>query len=127
MRFLFWIIALPVLALAGAFAAANPGPLALRFWPLPYEVTVPVYAAVLGAFFAGLLLASLWFWFASLPGRFARRRLARHERELEAETRRLKDELAVAERRRMAPDSEQRRMAPATDDDARRRLIAGGD
>lgn len=120
MRFLFWIIALPVLAFVGAFAAANPGPITLRLWPFPYELAMPVYAAVLGAFLAGVLLAALWFWFASLPGKLARRRLARHERQLEDETRRLKEELAVSERRQGGGTGQ-------GDHEARRRLIAGGD
>lgn len=120
MRFLFWIIALPVLAFVGAFAAANAGPIALKLWPFPYELAMPVYAAVLGAFFAGFLLAALWFWIASLPGKLARRRLARHERRLEDETRQLKEELAVSERRQNAG-------AEQAAAEARRRLIAGGD
>jgi hypothetical protein len=116
MRFLFWIIALPVLAFAGAFAAANPGPITLKLWPFPLEIALPVYAAVLGPFFAGFLLAAIWFWLKSLPGRLARRRLARHEQQLEEETRRLKDELAAAERR-----------GPEASDEARRRMIANAD
>lgn len=125
MRVLFWILTLPVLAFAGAFAAANPGPLTLRLWPFPYEFTVPVYAAVLGPFFAGIVITALWFWLASLPGRLARRRLVRHERELEDETRRLKDELAAAERR-AAAQTDGAALAGGNGD-ARRRLIAGAD
>lgn len=128
MRFVYWIIAVPVLAFAGAFAAANPEPVALRLWPFPYELQTPVYAAVLGAFLFGFLIAALWFWFAVLPVRLERRRLARHERELENETRHLRQELAAAAHERTAGNG----TAPGPDTAARdagaRRLIAtGGD
>ena len=96
MRFIYWIIAVPLLAFAGALAAANPEPVALRLWPFPYELQTPLYAAVLGAFLVGFLIAALWFWLAGLPVRLERRRLARHQRELETETRRLREELAAA-------------------------------
>jgi len=128
MRFVYWIIAVPVLAFVGAFAAANPEPVALRLWPFPYELQTPVYAAVLGAFLVGFLIAALWFWLAGVPVRLERRRLARHQRELETETRRLREELAAASRGRAPGDG----TAPGVDSTARaagtRRLIAtGGD
>lgn len=125
MRFVFWFVVIPFLVIAGAFAAVNHQPLALRLWPLPYELVVPVYAAVLGAFLLGLLVASLWFWVTGLGNRLARRRLTRHERALEEETARLRRELASAPRAPSAPpdavlgDGNRPDPAPA------RRLIAG--
>jgi len=127
MRFVYWIIAVPVLAFAGAFAAANPEPVALRLWPFPYEIQTPIYAAVLGAFLVGFLIAALWFWLAGLPVRLARRRLARHERELETETSRLREELTAARRHSAAPGAG---AIPGPQGNARdagaRRLIATG-
>ncbi len=120
-RILFWLFTIPFLALAGAFAAANHGSLTLKLWPFPFEAQVPVYGAVLGAFFLGLLVAALWFWTAGLGGRLARRRLARHERALEQETTRLKRELA--EKNRAPPAA----TAAGHDDTRARRLIAAGD
>ena len=127
MRFVYWIIAVPVLVLAGALAAANPEPVALRLWPFPYELQTPLYAAVLGAFLAGFLIAALWFWLAGLPVRLERRRLARHERELETETRRLREELAAAgPRAGTAGASTIPRPHGAARDTEARRLIATG-
>jgi uncharacterized integral membrane protein len=124
-RILFWLFTLPFLALAGAFAAANHEPLTLKLWPFPFEAQVPVYAAVLGAFFLGLIVAALWFWTASLGDRLARRRLARHERALEEETARLKRELAEKSRVPHATTTAGR--AEGEDSTQARRLIAAGD
>ncbi|TDI67945.1 MAG: LapA family protein [Alphaproteobacteria bacterium] len=121
LRILFWLFTIPFLALAGAFAAANHQPLTLRLWPFPLEAQVPIYAAVLGAFFLGLLVAALWFWTAGLGGRLARRRSARHQRALEQETTRLKRQLA--EKNRAPPAA----AATGHDDTRARRLIAAGD
>lgn len=121
LRILFWILTIPILALAGAFAASNTGPVVLRLWPLPLEWEMPVFIAVLGAFILGVGLTALSFWIGSLPGRLARRRLARHERALEEETTRLKHELAIKNQPPIAA-------VPTPDEDARaRRLIAAGD
>ena len=121
LRILFWLFTIPFLALAGAFAAANHQPLTLRLWPFPLEAQVPIYAAVLGAFFLGLLVAALWCWTAGLGGRLARRRSARHQRALEQETTRLKRQLA--EKNRAPPAA----AATGHDDTRARRLIAAGD
>ena len=122
MRILFWLFTLPFLALAGAFAAANHEPLILKLWPFPIEAPpVPVYAAILGAFMLGLMVAALWFWAAGLGDRLARRRLARHEHALEQETARLKRELAEKSPTPGATPAAQQ------DDTRARRLIAAGD
>ncbi len=119
MKILFWIIALPLLALAGAFAAANPQAVTLRLWPLPFELEMPVYAAVLGALGLGLVVAAFYGWISNLSLRWDRHRHVRHERQQEEEIARLRSEL------------EESRRAPRTDDEdtqARRRaLIAQGD
>lgn len=121
LRILFWLLTIPLLALAGAFAASNTGPVALRLWPLPVEWQVPVFVAVLGAFLLGIALTAFAFWLGGVPGRLARRRLARHERALEEETARLRHELAVKNQPPLTA-------VPGPEDDAQaRRLIAAGD
>ena len=121
MRIVFWLLTIPLLAFIGAFASANHQPLVLKFWPFPFEAAMPAYIAILGAFFFGLFLAAILFWTAGLGNRLARRRLARHERALEAETARLKRELAEKERGAVPA-------IPAQDNnDQARRMIAAGD
>ena len=125
MRIIFWIVTIPSLAIAGAFAATNHQPLTLKFWPLPLEAVVPVYAAVLGAFFLGLLASALWFWTAGLRGRLALRRQARHEHALAQETARLRRELADS--RQSPPDAVQPDTAQPDGGKAHRLIAAGGE
>jgi uncharacterized integral membrane protein len=115
---LFWIIAVPLLALAGAFAAANHGPVSISLWPLPYKVDIPVYAAVLGAFIGGVVITTLYAWIHGLPVRLERRRLARQERALAEETVRLRARLAETENRAGGPTLD------IPNRDAKRRLIS---
>lgn len=96
MRILFLLIAIPLLAVIGAFAAANTTETTVNFWPLPITVSAPVYALVLGPFFLGLILALIGTGLASVPVRISRWRHERRERALETETRRLKQALAEA-------------------------------
>lgn len=120
LRILFWLLTVPLLALAGAFAASNTGPVVLRLWPLPLEWQVPVFVAVLGAFLLGIALTAFAFWLASVPGRLTRRRLARHERVLKEETERLRHELEVKNQPPLTAVP-----GPADDTQARRLLAAG--
>ncbi len=121
MRLIFWIIAIPVLALAGAFAAVNQTPVTLKLWPFPFELELPVSAAVLGAFIIGAVITWAYAWFSALGPRLSRYRLARHDRQLAAENARLEEALAAAQRHAA--------QAPAIDSDDKRRraLIAAGD
>ena len=58
---------------------------------------MPIYGAVLGAFFSGCAITALYYWISGVPGWFARRRGQKRERELEAETQRLQTRLSEIE------------------------------
>ena len=96
MKFLFWIVAVPALAVAMSFGVSNPQSVALRLWPLVNSVEMPLYAAVTIALFFGLLVGGLIAWIDSLRHRAESRRLARRLRDLETEEARLRSELAQA-------------------------------
>jgi|LNFM01.2.fsa_nt_gb uncharacterized membrane protein YciS (DUF1049 family) len=96
MKFLFWIVAIPALAVAMSFGVSNPQSVSLRLWPLVNSVEMPLYAAVTVTLFFGLLVGGLIAWIDSLRHRAEARRLARRLRELEAEDARLRRELAMA-------------------------------
>jgi len=91
MRFFARLFAFVFALFAILFAAANPGDLTVELWPLPYVVTLPVYAAILGAAVFGFLAGALAVW----PSLHRSRRLARREAKeiaaLEEETARLRD------------------------------------
>ena len=41
MRYLSWIITIPIALVIVSFAVSNRGPVDLALWPLPFEITVP--------------------------------------------------------------------------------------
>lgn len=47
-----------VVALIAAFAVANRAPVTVNFWPLPWTIRPPLYAAVLAAGAAGLIVGA---------------------------------------------------------------------
>lgn len=103
MRYFSWIITIPLAVIAVLFAVSNRDPLALNLWPLPYELTVPVFVVVLVALVVGFLAGGLVAWIGG--GRY--RRAARRERAradaLKAETRAAQE--AAADARRKARDA----------------------
>ncbi len=68
-RLVLGVIAIVVVV----FALANRGPVTLSLWPLPIDVILPIYIAVLGAVVLGLLAGGAISW---LP-RYRSRRNAR--------------------------------------------------
>lgn len=122
MKFLFWLVAVPALAVAMSFGVSNPQTVSLRLWPLVNSVEMPLYAAVAIALFFGLIVGGLIAWIDSLRPRNEARRLARRIRDLETEEARLRGELAQAQH---AP--ERAAYGASQDEIARRLTIANGD
>ena len=58
MRFIAKILIGIVVLLAALFAVANRGDVTISFSPLPFEMPMPLYAAVLGAFGVGLVVGT---------------------------------------------------------------------
>lgn len=81
------LLFVPVAALAASFAVANRTPTTLSLWPLPFEIELPLYVAVLGALALGGVLGAVVSWFSA--GKFRRRARteARKARSLERELR----------------------------------------
>src|SRR2546430_173735 len=72
-RLLFWLSVLIVAAALALFAISNGETVALGFWPAPYLVEAPLYAAVLVALLLCFLLGEFAAWLAAhlcaaLPG-----------------------------------------------------------
>ncbi len=77
MRYLSWLITLPILLALINFALANRNDVTVSFWPFDAEVTLPLSVLLVGMLFLGLLLGSFVAWLASLKHRFHARRLSR--------------------------------------------------
>lgn len=58
MRTLMRIVLAVFIILFVTFAVANRSAVTLNLWPLPFTMSVPLFAAILGAFAAGLLIGT---------------------------------------------------------------------
>lgn len=58
MRLIAKILLGIVILLAAVFAVANRNTVTVSFSPLPFELSLPLYAAVLGAFAVGLVVGT---------------------------------------------------------------------
>jgi uncharacterized integral membrane protein len=123
MRVVFWIVALPVVAVAMAFAVSNHESVAIGLWPLAYRLEAPLYIVVTGALFLGFVVGLLYGWIGSLRARRRARVEAKHVSRLENETEELRRKLALAENAAhpLPPSS-----APAYPPPASLRHLGGG-
>ena len=85
MRLLFWLCVLIVAAALALFAITNQAAVTLGFWPVPYVIEAPLYAAVLVALLIGFLLGEFAAWLAASHWRREARRRGRRIASLEAE------------------------------------------
>jgi uncharacterized integral membrane protein len=123
MKVLFWIIALPIVAIAMAFAVANHDSVTISLWPLAYRIEIPLYIAVTGALFFGFLVGITYGWIGSLRARHRARAEAKRADKLNAENTELRQKLALAENAtRTLPAT----TAPTYPSEAALRHIAGG-
>lgn len=76
MRWLGWLLAIPVALLIVVFAVANRHEVRLDLWPLPWAMDLPVYLAVLGALAKGIVIGAVAMWLSG----FRARRNAREQR-----------------------------------------------
>lgn len=85
MRPLFWIVGVPLLLIGAFFAVANRELVAVDLWPAAGKVTMPLFAALVGALYLGFLLGAVVAWWAGRHlrsrARETRRRLVALERE----------------------------------------------
>lgn len=73
MRYLTWIVTIPVALLAVLFAVSNRETVVFGLWPLPFTLDLPLYLAVLGVLVLGFVVGGLVVW----VGQHRHRRTAR--------------------------------------------------
>ena len=93
MRPIFWIVGVPLLLVGAFFAIANREFVSVELWPVAGRVTVPLFAALVGALYTGFLLGAVIAWWAGRHGRRASREAKRRAATLEAENARLQQRL----------------------------------
>ena len=71
MKILYRLVFIPVAAAFVVFAVANRHSLTLNLWPLPLEIDLPVYIAVLGALAVGMAIGGSAQWISD--GKWRRR------------------------------------------------------
>ncbi|MEE8271995.1 MAG: lipopolysaccharide assembly protein LapA domain-containing protein [Alphaproteobacteria bacterium] len=128
MRYLSWIITLPIALVVILFSVSNREPVTLGIWPLPFTVGVPLFLVVLAVLVLGIFVGGTVAW---LSGR-RYRRLARRQRgrlaALTAEVELLRTSQAAAdEADARRTDAERLTVAArAADTVARRETAEGG-
>ena len=89
MVFLKWIIGVPLVLLAIAFAVANSESVSFTWSPIHEPVNWPVYALVLSALALGFVIGSLMTWAAAHSQRKERRDAIKTNKKLQADIEKL--------------------------------------
>lgn len=98
MRYLTWIVTLPLTLIVVSFAVSNRQPTALELWPLPGAVEVPVFVVALVPLAVGIVLGGLVDWLVQGRHRRHERQLKRRVGTLESEVRQVRSKEAEAAR-----------------------------
>ena len=85
MRFLFWLVVLPLAVATAVFAVNNRKAAFVDFQPLPYALEMPLYLLLIGAVFFGLVIGGVATWFGQHHWRARARDLHRRVKHLEGE------------------------------------------
>lgn len=89
-RFLYWLIALPLVLLAGFFAIANREPVRVGLWPLVDTAVMPLFVVIILSLFLGFLFGALAAWWSGRRARQRARIAERRAERLTAELERLR-------------------------------------
>jgi uncharacterized integral membrane protein len=110
MKFLFWIIVLALLFVAGFFAVANREVVQIDLWPVT-QVAMPLYFALICTLALGFLLGALVAWWSGRTARMRARQAARRADALARERDALQAQLDAA---RPKPTMIEQEAVPAT-------------
>jgi len=91
-RFLAWLIGIPVAVLAILFAVVNRHMVTVDLWPLPWTIGLPLFLMVLGALGLGMMLGGGVLWISGSAARSRARAEARRANRLDTRVRVLETE-----------------------------------
>jgi uncharacterized integral membrane protein len=116
-RYLSWIVTIPITLIAVLFAVSNRATVAFAVWPLPFSLELPLYLAVLGVLVLGFVAGGVVVWLGQHRyRRDARRsaaRVAALERDLDEANTRLRAAEERASARPAPPAGEAAPVSPA--------------
>lgn len=90
LRYLSWIVTVPLAAVVISFAVSNRDPAVLKLWPLPFELEMPVFLPVLCALVVGFITGGVVAWWSGGRHRRLARRQTNKLRRVSAEAEALK-------------------------------------
>lgn len=97
-RILSWVVMIPFAVVVIVFSAVNRDLVTLDLWPLPHEVTVPVFTLVLAIFIFGFLWGAVVAWGSGAAQRRRARNAQWRAETAERELRSLNNKLHERER-----------------------------
>ena len=112
MRFLSWLITLPLTVAAVLFALSNRDAVTLKLWPLPFETVAPMYLAILLSVVVGVILGGFVTWNSARANRIAGRGYRARSEELSRDLRAAEERISRLERN-LAEATRPRNQRPA--------------
>jgi uncharacterized integral membrane protein len=109
-RYLTWIVTLPLTLIVVSFAISNRETASLALWPLPGSIDLPVFVVALVPLALGIVIGGLIDWLMQAGHRRQERRLKRQVGQLEGEVKEVRTREAEA-RRTAAREEEAARLA----------------
>ncbi len=83
MRFLAWLVGVPIAVLLVLFAVSNRDPVSIGIWPFTEGVTAPSFVVALVPFVLGLLIGLGWGGIGATRARWRHRRADRKVHKME--------------------------------------------
>lgn len=99
MRYISWIITLPIALFAVLFAISNRDPVTFALWPTPFTLQAPIYLATLLALVVGFVAGGFIAWANQHRNRSRARRAEDRVFYLERELQESQTRAAAAEKR----------------------------
>lgn len=92
-RIISWIVMIPFALVVIVFSAVNRELVTINLWPLPHELTVPMFTLILAVFIFGFLMGGVIAWLSAGKTRVNARQLRHRAEKAERELRSLSNTL----------------------------------